>query len=117
LAKVGKAGALVGLKKPDEAVKIVEEILKTADPEDEALMGRAYVVLGAAHRQAGRNKDAVFAFLHVDQLYPVEPDVHAEALSNLADLWEQEHKAEHANEARRTLEEKYPNSPWAKKGG
>ena len=45
------------------------------------------------------------------------PDAHAEALANLADLWEQVHKTERANRARKTLEEEYKDSPWAKKGG
>ncbi len=117
LAKLGKAGALVAKKKSDEAVKIVEEILKTADPEDSVLLARAYNVLGSAHRQAGRPKDALLAYLHVDVLYSHLPDAHAEALANLAELWEQVHKSERANRAQKTLEEEYPDSPWAKKGG
>ncbi len=117
LAKLGKAGALVALKKPDEAINMVEDILKTADPESAPLLARAYNILGTAHRQAGRAKEALLAFLHVDLLYPSVPDAHAESLANLADLWEQVHKSERANRARKTLEEEYPDSPWAKMGG
>lgn len=117
LAKLGKASVLVASKKPDEAVKIVEEILKTADPEDAELLARAYNVLGSAHRQAGRPKEALLAYLHVDVLYSSLPDAHAEALANLAELWEQVHKSERANRAQKALEEEYPDSPWAKKGG
>jgi tetratricopeptide (TPR) repeat protein len=116
-AKLGKAAALVAAKKPDEAITMTENILKDADSADASLMARAYNVLGSAHRQAGRTKDALLAFLHVDVLYPSLSDAHAEALANLADLWEQVHKTERANRARKTLEEDYPDSPWAKKGG
>ena len=117
LAKLGKAAALAASKKPDDAIKMVDEILKTADPEDAPLLARAYDVLGTAHRQAGRTKEALFAFLHVDLLYPSVPEAHAEALANLAELWEQLHMVDRANRARKTLEEQYKNSPWAKKGG
>jgi tetratricopeptide (TPR) repeat protein len=116
-ATLGKAAALVASKKPDEAIKIVEGFLEKADPENAPLTARAYNILGTAQRQAGRTKEALLAFLHVDVLYPSAHDAHAEALANLADLWEQVHKTERANRARKTLEERYPESPWAKKGG
>ena len=114
-ATLGKASALVALKKPDEAIAIVEEIIQKGDPEDAPLMARAYNVLGTAQRQAGRIKEALLAFLHVDILYSSVPDAHAEALANLAELWEQVHKTDRANRARQTLEEQYKDSPWAKK--
>jgi tetratricopeptide (TPR) repeat protein len=116
-ARLGKAGTMVAAKKPADAIKMVEDVLKTANPEDVSLMARAYNVLGSAYRQAGRDKEALLAFLHVDVLYPSQPDSHPEALANLVDLWEQFHKTERANAARKTLEEEYKDSPWAKKGG
>jgi len=116
-ATLGKAGALVALKKSDEAIKTVEGFLEKADPENVQLMARAYNILGTAQRQAGRPKEALLAFLHVDVLYAAVHDAHAEALANLVDLWEQVHRTERANRARKTLEEHYPESPWAKKAG
>jgi hypothetical protein len=118
-ATLGKAGALIALKKTNDAVKLVEEVIKKTDPEDAPLMARAYNLLGKAYRQAGPNheKEALMAFLHVDLLYSSVADAHAEALANLAELWEQDHKSERAGRARKTLEEKYPDSTWAKKGG
>ena len=94
---------------------MVEEILKAADPDDAPLMARGYNVLGNAYRQAGDPKRALLAFLHVDLLYPTVADAHAEALANLADLWDQVHKSDRANRARKTLAEDYKESPWAKK--
>ncbi len=116
-ASLGKAATLVAMKKPDEAIKIVEAVLEESDPEDAPLMARAYDILGTAQRQAGRTKEALLAFLHVDVLYAAVADAHAEALANLVDLWQQVHQTERANRAEKTLMERYPESPWAKKGG
>ena len=116
-ASLGKAAALVALKKPDEAIKLAEGVLEKADPEDAPLMARAYDILGTAQRQAGRTKEALLAFLHVDVLYAAVPDAHAEALANLVDLWQQVHKTERANLAEKAPMERYPESPWAKKRG
>ena len=117
LARLGKARGLVAGKKTDEAIKLGTEVLKGADPKDVPLLAQAYNVLGTAYRQAGRTEEALLAFLRVDVLYASPPDAHAEALANLAELWEQVHKTERANRARKTLDEQYPDSPWAKKTG
>jgi tetratricopeptide (TPR) repeat protein len=117
LARLGKARALIAAKKTDEAIKLVTDVLKTADAEDVPLLAGAYNVLGTAQRQAGHTQEALLAFLHVDVLYASLPDAHAEALANLAELWEQVLKTERANRARKTLEEQYPDSPWVKKAG
>jgi tetratricopeptide (TPR) repeat protein len=117
MATLGKAGALVLLKRPDEAVKIVEEVIKKGNSDDAPLMARAYNVLGTAERQAGHSTEALLAFLRVDQLYANVADAHAEALANLVDLWTERHMIERARRARQTLREKYKDSPWAKKAG
>jgi hypothetical protein len=114
LANLGKANVLLAMKKPDEAIRLAEEILKSAGVHDEAIKAQVYNIEGTAHRQAGRTEDALFAFLHVELFYSSTPAAHAEALANLAELWEQLHKAERANTARKTLEERYKDSPWAK---
>ncbi|MGA2799467.1 MAG: tetratricopeptide repeat protein, partial [Thermoguttaceae bacterium] len=114
-ANLGKAAVLVAMKKNDEAVALINSILNKADPEDAANMARAYNILGNALRQQGKTKEAVLAFLHVDLLYPSIPDAHAEALYNLAKLWDELHKTERAARARQVLEQQYKNSPWAQK--
>jgi tetratricopeptide (TPR) repeat protein len=113
-AKLGKARAWIAAKNIAEGVKIAEDILKAADADDEPLQARAYNVLGTAYRQSGEVQKALLAFLRVDLLYSNVPDAHAEALANLAELWEQARKMDRAAQARKTLKEKYPNSPWAK---
>ncbi len=114
-ASLGKASALGGAGKTDEAVKLIDEIIAKADPENQEIHARAYDVLGNCYRAAGKKKDAIIAFLHVDLLYSRFPEQHAEALANLATLFAEDGKAERAAAARATLKEKYPNSAWAAK--
>jgi tetratricopeptide (TPR) repeat protein len=114
-ATLGKAAALVALKKNDEAVKLLDSFLDQADPEDAAAMARAYNILGNALRRQGKTKESVLAFLHVDLLYSSLPDAHAEALYNLAELWDELHKTDRAARARQVLRQQYKNSPWAQK--
>ncbi len=112
-ALLGKASAMAGTGKTDEAVASTEQIIAEADPEDQELHARAYNVLGNCHTAAGKKKEALIAFLHVDLLYSQFPNQHAEALANLADLWNDVDKADRAAQAKALLKEKYPNSTWA----
>lgn len=116
-ATLGKARCIAAGGKPDEAIKMVETVLGKADPEQIELHAEAYNTLGSAHRKAGRTNEALLAFLHVDLLYFSQPEAHAEALANLADLWDEVHKTQRAVRARRILEERYRNSRWSKQGG
>ena len=112
-ASLGKASALCGLGKTDEAVKLIDEVIAKADPENEELYARAYNVLGNCHKAAGKKKEARLAFLHVELLYSRYAELHAEALANLASLWDDLGKPDRAVQARNLLKEKYPNSVWA----
>ena len=67
---------------------MIEQMIQDTDPEQKELQARAYNALGNCYEQAGRTKDALLAFLHVDVLYGTVPDAHAEALSHLIPLWE-----------------------------
>jgi tetratricopeptide (TPR) repeat protein len=113
-ASLGKASALGGLGQTDEAVKLVDDVIAKANPENEELLARAYNVLGNCQKAAGKKKEARLAFLHVDLLYSRNAQLHAEALANLASLWDDLGKPDRAAQARNLLKEKYPNSVWAK---
>jgi tetratricopeptide (TPR) repeat protein len=113
-ATVGKARCQIANKQYEEAIKTVDGVIAKADPEQVELNARAYNTLGTALKDLGRVKEALLAFLHVDVLYFTVPEAHAEALANLADLWQKVRKPERAERARRILEERYKNSPWAK---
>jgi tetratricopeptide (TPR) repeat protein len=114
-ASLGKASAMAGAGKTEEAVTSAEEIIAKADPENQELHARAYNVLGNCFNAAGKKKEALLAFLHVDLLYSRFPTEHAEALANLATLWTDVDKADRAAQAKALLKEKYPNSTWAQK--
>jgi len=113
-ATLGKARCMAAGGKGDEAIKMVQDIIAKASPEETELLARAYNTLGNALKTAGKTKEAILAFLHVDVLYFSIPDAHAEALANLAELWNTVHKTERSTRARRVLEQRYKNSPWAK---
>lgn len=115
-AELGKARCLARLGKNAEAVEAVKAIVQQADPEEKDLLGRAYNVLGTAYRGAGdRDQDALISYLTVDLVYNGSPESHAEALANLAELWDKAKNPERAREARKVLEDSYPTSPWTKK--
>jgi tetratricopeptide (TPR) repeat protein len=115
-AELGRARCLAQLGKPEEAVGLVQAVIQQADPEDGEVLGRAFNALGQAYRAvAGKEQDALIAFLTVDLVYNKIPENHAEALYNLVDLWEKGSNPERAREARSTLESSYPGSQWAKK--
>lgn len=114
-ARLGKAASLAGSGKADEAIRQTEEIIAQTDPENQELHARAYNILGNCYLAAGKKKDALLAFLHVDLLYSRFADLHAEALANLATLWADVDKADRAEQTRATLKQKYPTSAWAQK--
>lgn len=107
-ATLGKARCLAENKQIDAAVKLAQQIIEKSDAEQSPdLMAHAYNILGTAHRKAGRDKEALWAFLHVEVLYPSEPSAHMEALKNLIPLWKEFQKPERAAEAERVLQEQY----------
>jgi len=113
-ATLGKARCVAESGNAEAAVKVVKDIIANADPENVDLHARAYNTLGAAHRKAGNDKEALMAFLHVDLIYHNLPEAHAEALANLNELWTKFHKTERAVRCRQLLQERYANSSWAR---
>jgi tetratricopeptide (TPR) repeat protein len=113
-ATLGKAVSLAATSPVDDAVKMIEDVIQNADPEQKEIQAQAYNALGTCYEKAGKSKDALLAFLHVDLLYNTVPDAHAEALSHLIPLWSAVGQEARAREARQTLQEKYANTRWAK---
>jgi tetratricopeptide (TPR) repeat protein len=113
-ATLGKAVSLSATGHIDDAAKSIEDVIANADPEQKELQARAYNALGNCYEKAGKTKEALLAFLHVDVLYSTVPDAHAEALSHLIGLWQTVGQEARSREARQTLQEKYANSKWAK---
>lgn len=114
-AKLGKAVSLSASGDVDAGVAAVQAVLRDAEPEQDQLLATAYAALGSCYLKAGREKDALFAYLHVDLLFANVPELHAEALFHLASLWESTGKPQQAREARATLKQRYASSSWAQK--
>lgn len=110
-ATLGKARCLADAGQTDEAIKLVQEVIDRTDPEESKLLADAYNTLGVAYRKAGRPKDALLAFLHVDVLYFSSPAEHIEALQNLNELWMEVQKPARAADAARMLRDRYHVSP------
>ena len=106
-ATLGKARCLAAAAKHDEAIAMIDGVIAQADPEQVELLAETYNALGLAHRQAGRTKDAILAFLHVDLLYFGAPAEHITALKNLVQLWNEVQKPERADKAVEILKERY----------
>lgn len=112
LATVGKAQCLAETGKVEEGVKMLEDIIAKNDPQDAKLFARTYNALGACHLKAGRDKDALLAYLRTDVLFYSDGEAHAEALYHLVKLWTSMNKADRATAARSTLKDRYAGSVW-----
>jgi tetratricopeptide (TPR) repeat protein len=113
-ATLGKAISLAETNQLDVAVEMIEQLIQQADPEEKELHARAYNALGNCYQRAGRTKEALLAYLHVDVLYSTVPDAHAEALSQLVALWRAVGQESRARESRQILQERYAGSRWAR---
>ena len=116
-ATLGKARCLAAKGQTEPAEKMVKEVIEKADAEYGELHSRAYNALGTIQRKAGRTKEALLSFLHVEILYFAYSEQRAEALSNLEQLWNEVHKPERARKAREILDTYFKNSPWAQQKG
>jgi len=113
-ATLGKATALAMDNKADQGVELVKGVIDKTPKSDTDLHAKAYLALGNCHKAGNKPKEAIMDYLHVDLLYFQDPQVHAEALGQLALLWQSLSHPERAREASAKLAKLYPNSVWAK---
>jgi len=113
-ATLGKAVSLAETGSVDTAVEMIERMIYDTDPQQKELLAQAYLAQGACFEKAGRTKDALLAYLHVDVLFSTVPEAHAEALAHLVPLWSAIGQEEQSRQARALLHERYGNSRWAK---
>lgn len=117
-AELGIARCLARTGKVEDAIKAARATILKADPNDRALLGKAFAALGECQRVAGgMDQDALISYLTVDLVYNGVPESHAEALYNLVELWDATKQPERARAARQALLAAYPRSQWAKKLG
>lgn len=114
-ALLGKATCLQKQSQFEEAIKVLDEVIEKVSPEDKRVQAESYLRLGDCYQNTNKQKEAVFAYLHVDVLYGQETNAHAEALYHLSKLWATVGQAGRATLAAETLQRDYPDSDWAKK--
>lgn len=112
-AQVGKARCLAETGSADEGITMIEDIIDKNDPADTELFGRTYNALGDCLLKAGKQKDALMAYLHVDVLFYADAEIHAEALFHLVTLWADVKNNDRSIAARKLLDERYGGSIWA----
>lgn len=112
-ALLGKAEALAGQKKYEDAEKVVRNVIETAGPEDLEAQATAHNTLGDLYRQAGKPKDALIEFLHTDILYPKDREQHPRALAQIVELCHELKLDDQAKDATDRLKQDYPSSPYA----
>lgn len=115
LAQAGKARCMAETGSVEDAIEMLETIIADNEPTDAELFGRTYNALGDCYQKADQPKEALMAYLHVDVLFYSEPEIHAEALFHLSNLWESTKKPDRAAASRTMLERRYGGSGWAKK--
>ncbi len=115
LASLGSALCDAAEGKIPQAIEALEKMVDDGDSSDTELFSELFNALGGVLRTAGKNEEAVLAFLKTDLLYSNEPDAHAEALYHLAQLWPLIGENQRATEAKSRLARLYPTSPWLKK--
>lgn len=113
-AMLGMAKILTTQSKYDDALKLLDEVIAKASPEDSQVQAEAYVRQGDCLQSQGKDKDALLAYLHVDVLFAREQQLHAESLFHLTRLWAKVGQPGRAAEARERLENEFPNSAWTR---
>lgn len=111
-ATLGKASALAETGQGKEGVDSVVRVIRASEKGDSEIQALAYNALGNCYRAMQQPKEAVLQYLHTDTMYFQDPVTHAEALGRLAQLWDQLKQPERAARARKTLNNRYPNSAW-----
>jgi tetratricopeptide (TPR) repeat protein len=115
-AKMAKAESLAGLKKFDDAEKLINDVTNELPPEDPT-QAIAHNTLGDCLRAAGRSKEALFEYLKTDILYDRDKEQHQRALAQIAQVWRDLKQDGRADETLEKLKQLYPNSPYLSQRG
>lgn len=101
--KMTRAEVLVGEKKTDQAMPILQQLLK--DSKDAQVKAQAHNAMGECLFKANRYNEAVWEFLYVDTVYNQDKNERAKALYYLWKTFEQLNNDERAKECRQMLME------------
>lgn len=109
--KMAKAEVLVGLKKTDEAVKLLTDVIKESTDKDTKAF--AHNTLGECLFKAQKYGEARWEFLWVDTVFNHDRNQHARALYFLAKTFQQLNDETRAQECRTMLEStQFAGTEW-----
>ncbi|TWT86350.1 tetratricopeptide repeat protein [Neorhodopirellula pilleata] len=108
LAKAALAVVAAQEGQVDQAIEMVNGLIKTMNPTDTQTNAKIYNALGAAYLAAGKDEDALLAYLHTQLMYSMHAESHVEALKQLVELWTKVGKPDRAAQARGELQQRYP---------
>ncbi|MCA9219938.1 MAG: tetratricopeptide repeat protein [Planctomycetales bacterium] len=114
-AQIGRAVCLAETGQPDAGIAAIDDLISKTDPRDSELFGRAYNAKGRCLVKANKKEDALLSFLHTDLMFNNVPEVHAESLYFLSQLWADVQQAERSVRARSMLTDRYGGTAWAKR--
>jgi tetratricopeptide (TPR) repeat protein len=107
IAVLGQARCDIAENNPERAIANTQRVIDVTNTDETELLAVAYNTLGLALRKAGKPRDAVLAFLHVELLYFRSRSEYIESMQNLVELWNELSIPERANEAAATLRDRY----------
>jgi len=112
-SRIGQARCLQQQNQLPEALKALKMVIAETPEDRPATLAQAWNLMGSCHQSANSPKAALLAYLHVDLLYPEANAEHAEALYQLASLWESTGHPDRASDAQSRLQTMYPGSQQA----
>lgn len=111
-ARLARGELLAAAGQFAEAEKTIREVIAETPPEKGDFQAQAHNALGDCLRSAGKQKDALFAYLETDILYDQDKEQHARALFQIAQLWRDLKQPARADEVMGRLRQQYPQSPY-----
>lgn len=115
LAEVGLVICDARDGKSQEALTKLQELVTKHDSSDQALFARIYNTQGMCYLALGQPQQALLAYLRTDLLFSSSPELHAEALYQLTQLWPKVGQPQRSTDARQRLTTLYPSSAWSNK--
>ena len=106
-AKIGLGRVATLENDYDHAEQLFQEVIRSTNAENADILAQLYNAMGENYMAAGKNKEAIIAFLHVDLLYSKSRPEHVRALRQLYALWKQTQREDRAAIVKRTLKERY----------
>jgi len=108
--QVARVNAMTG--DPAASIAKLEGIISQENPDNTELFAYAYNALGHCYLKQKNLAEAEEKFLFTDLLFDTDPIPHAEAVFQLANIWNTQKQTDLSSEARKTINSRYRNTWW-----